>query len=136
MNFIGFHNLCVVLDDRKFGVFGFNNDMFNVLREIAENAMNHVNRNDVCIHVNGMFGTPKAETIICVNKNIRVMMKVKPFGIECSKMSSENISDFKVIHVDVNIKIYRISFEKTKSLEHRVKKYTAPPAVRNDLRCD
>ena len=55
------------------------------------------------------------------------MMKVKPIGIECSKMSSENISDFKVIHVDVNIKIYHISFEKTKYLEDRVKKYTAPP---------
>jgi hypothetical protein len=101
MNFIGFHNLCVVLNDRKFGVFGFNNKMFNVLREFAEFMMNHVDRNDICIHVYGIFRTPKTETIISVNKNIRVLMKLKPIGIECSKMSSENIGDFEIIHVVV-----------------------------------
>ena len=101
MNFIGFHNLCVVLNDRKFGVFGFNNNMFNVVREFAEFVMNHVERNDISIHIYGIFRTPKAETIIGVNKNIRVMMKLKPIWIESSKMSSENISDFEVLHVDV-----------------------------------
>ena len=29
------------------------------------------------------------------------MMKLKPIWIESSKMSSENISDFEVLHVDV-----------------------------------
>jgi len=101
MNFIGFHNLCVVLNDRKFGVFGFNNKKFNVAREFAEFMMNHVERNDISIQIYGIFRTPKTETIISVNKNIRVWMKVKPIGIECSKMSSENISDFEVGHVDV-----------------------------------
>jgi len=101
MNFIGFHNLCVVLDDRKFGVLGFNNDMLNVLREFAEFVLNRVERNDICIHIYGIFRTPKTETIIGVNINVRVMMKLKPIWIECSKMSGENISDFEVLHVNV-----------------------------------